>query len=136
MRVIHKNTGATASDQLQEARDFEKAGDLEEAAGLYKKVIKLRPGYEPAYDRLMIIYRKLKEYEQELDLINKAIKIFTEMHESVLKVKNNRQVNAISNKLLKSLDLVDKKGKPLYEAEPMRRWNKRKRAVEKKIQND
>ena len=59
----------------------EKAGNIEAAIDAYmqnvsKEVIALHP-----YERLMAIYRKRKEYDKEIEVIEKAIDVFTEENE-------------------------------------------------------
>jgi hypothetical protein len=43
-------------------------------------------------------------------------------------------VDALSAKLNKSLGLVDKKGTKLYSPEPIGKWQKRKKVVNKKLE--
>lgn len=90
------------------------------------------------YDRLMIYYRKHKEYKKELSLINKALKIFADhfkkQTETVLSVaKSKAAIKRLSEKINRSAGLVDKKGNPHYMPEPMLRWMKRKKTVQEKI---
>ena len=51
---------------IKKAKELEINGELEVAASLYEKVIKTDPHQETAYNRLMIILRKQKEYKKEL----------------------------------------------------------------------
>lgn len=118
---------------IERAKKLEINGELEEAAALYEKVIKADPHRETAYNRLMIILRKRKEYKKELALINKGIKTFTDFYAPGSKKSFNRKVEQISKALLKSTGLADKKGVPLYQQEPIGRWTRRKKIVEKKI---
>ena len=90
------------------------------------------------YDRLMIYYRKHKEYKKELSLINKALKIFADhfkkQTEAVLTVaKSKAAIKRLSDKINRSAGLVDKKGNPHYMPEPIVRWMKRKKTVQQKI---
>ena len=90
------------------------------------------------YDRLMIYYRKHKEYKKELNLINKALKIFADhfkkQAEAVLTVaKSKAAIKRLSEKINRSAGLVDKKGNPHYTPEPLLRWMKRKKTVQEKI---
>ncbi len=143
MKVVHKNPSvkkaeapvkkAEPDDWLIEAKELEQQGELEEAAAAYEKAIKEKPKNEFAHDRLMIIYRKEKEYKKELAVINRAIKIFEEVFKSHSRHTGNKKLASISKSLLKSLDMADSKGQALYKAGPLSRWNKRKKVVEKKI---
>jgi hypothetical protein len=90
------------------------------------------------YDRLMIYYRKHKEYKKELSLINKALKIFADhfkkQADEILAVaKSSAAIKRLSARINKSAGLVDKKGNPHYMPEPILRWLKRKKTVQEKI---
>ena len=97
----------------------------------YEEAIKTDPLAEKAYDRLMILYRKDKEYKKELKLINSGIKAFEKFYRS--RKTGSRKIAEISKKLNKSFGFTDKKGNSLYDPEPIARWKKRKVTVEKKI---
>jgi hypothetical protein len=90
------------------------------------------------YDRLMIYYRKRKEYKKELQLINRALKIFSDHFKkqagAILQTaKSQATIKKLSEKISKLSGLVDKKGKPNYVPEPLLRWTKRKQTVEGKL---
>ncbi len=103
----------------------------EEAIGL-EKLIRSQPGNEHAYTRLMIIYRKLKEYKKEITIINTAIKVFEEKFRKKQPVFD-KKVTALSKALLKATGLADKKGNNMYEYGELSKWRKRKALVMKKI---
>ncbi len=119
---------------LQQAASAEKSDDLALAEKLYTKQIKQKAFNAFAYTRLMVIYRKLNRYKEELEIINKGLQHFKEHHtkQSALKVSNTA-IKKLSNSLNKSLGLTDKKGNFLYEPEPLLTWKKRKITVEKKL---
>src|SRR5687768_5204833 len=81
------------------------------------------------YDRLMIHYRKEKNYEKELSIIKKAITTFrnhyNEKQGGALKRKINPSIKTLSKKISKSTGLLDKKGNEVYLPEPLPRWIKR-----------
>jgi hypothetical protein len=64
------------TEYLKQARTFEEDGEPEKAASLYELAIKQAPFEELPYNRLMIIYRKLKQPREELRVINKALDVF------------------------------------------------------------
>ena len=70
----------TSPKITDEAINAELEEDLKRAATLYEQAIKEKPTDEFSYNRLMIVYRKLKQYKDELRVINKAIKNFKEAH--------------------------------------------------------
>ena len=119
------------------AKEAEANDKLEQAAKLYEQGLKEKPLNEFFYDRLMIIYRKLKRHKDELRIINEGIKRFEEANKQRAQKlgKNKTTITRLSNALLKASGLVDKKGKPVYEPGPIEKWKKRKLVVEKKIKS-
>ena len=119
MKVVHLNKDASTDNWKAEAQELE-------------KIIKAHPTNDRAYNRLMVIYRKQKEYKKELTIINKAIKAF---EEAVKKRKPdfNKKVTSISKALLKATGLADEKGKNLHEPGEIGKWKKRKAVVLKKM---
>ncbi len=90
------------------------------------------------YDRLMIYYRKQKAYKKELQLINRALKVFGDHFKkqtsAVLQAaRSQAAIKKLSEKFGRSSGLIDKKGKPNYIPEPLLRWTKRKQTVEAKL---
>ncbi len=122
MKVVHLNKEKEAGTGT---------GQAEEAA-LLEKSIREDPGNEKTLNRLMILYRKLKEPAKELKLINKAIKIFEEKFKKRQPVYN-KKITAISKKILKATGLADKKGNNLYEPGDLTKWKKRKATLLKKV---
>jgi len=136
MKVVHKSPHAKEEpgNLLDKAKYFEQQRELGKAAAAYEKVIRENPLNEYAYDRLMIIYRKEKEYRKEKVIIARAIKAFEQFYKNALKVPRSLKVVSLSKAFMKSTGLADKKGKLLYQKEPLARWNKRKMIVEKKLE--
>src|SRR5687768_17233336 len=135
MKIVHKNRGENEEpgDWLNKAKELEQKGELEKAVAAFEKAIKANPANEYAYDRLMIIHRKNKEYKKEKAVIVAAIKAFQQFYKNASKFQTTKKVTALSKAFLKATGLSDKKGQPLYEREPLGRWNKRRRTVEKKL---
>lgn len=115
MKVVHLNKGKDKPGTI----------DLPEEARLLEKTIHDHPSNDKALNRLMVIYRKLKEPKKELKLINAAIKTFEEKFKKRQPVYN-KKVTAISKALLKATGLADKKGNNLYEPGDLSKWRKRK----------
>ena len=80
----------------------------------------------------MMIYRKKKDYKNELRVINEGIKVFRELY-TPSSAGKNRNVIKLSRQLSMVTGLTDKKGKSLYDAEPIGKWKKRKQVVLKKL---
>lgn len=120
---------------MAEAKDAEENKELEKAARLYQRAIKLEPHEETPYGRLMIIYRKLTWYEEELKTIKKGLETFQELYQkkSQKLVGKNQAAVRLSNALAKSLGQRGKKTESLYYPEPIPKWLKRQKTVEKKL---
>jgi hypothetical protein len=111
-----------------------------EDISLYEQQIKSGTADPFPYDRLMIYYRKQKDLKKELQIINKALKTFTdhlkEQAGNMLKGGKSRgTIKRLSDKISRSAGLIDKKGNPTYLPEPLPRWTKRKQAVQDKLKN-
>ena len=116
---------------IEGAENAEEKEDIPLAIKDYEAVIQKDPLREKAYDRLMILYRKEKDYKSELRLINAGIKSFENFYRS--KKSGSKKIAEISKKLNRSFGFTDKKGNAVYDQEPIARWKKRKITVEKRI---
>ena len=123
----------SVSDLLSQAEEARKNNDNALAIKLYRQVLKIDSMQIPAYDALMKIYRKEKAYKKELGIINAGIKVYEKYYEKH-SGKHNKEVDALSAKLNRSLGLVDKKGTKVYNPQPIGRWQKRKETVNKKLE--
>lgn len=59
--------------------EYEKKGDTENAIKMYEKLIKHKFDGSHPYDRLMILYRKRKDYISEERVLLQAISMFTKI---------------------------------------------------------
>lgn len=66
------------SDDVLKAMQYEKDGDLDNAIPLYEKCVAGRFLGNRPYDRLAIIYRKQKRYEDEKRVLLMAIDVFSQ----------------------------------------------------------
>ena len=125
----------TNKEIISKARQAEADNEFEKAAELYEKVIKSNKKDEESYDRLMIIYRKLKRYKAELRVIDAGIKFFENQYKkkSEKLIGKNKKLLQLSNALAKTTGLTDKKGNATFYPEPIGRWKKRRAIVEKKL---
>ena len=135
MKLVQNNTQPhlTKAAMLQQAREFEAAGELKKAESMYEKLVKADPHNETAYNRLMIIHRKQKETTKELATIKKAIHAFEEMYASSAKTVRSKKVSNLSAAFLKATGLLDKKGKPVHLPEPLAKWTRREAIIEQKL---
>lgn len=116
---------------IKQAKEAEKENDIDIATTLYEKAIKQKPVLELPYARLMVIYRKEKQYQKEMNTIKKALDVFTEVYDKKKQVTNTAKVTQISKALLKSLGV--KSSDENFYPEPIAKWLKRKAVVEKKL---
>jgi tetratricopeptide (TPR) repeat protein len=126
------------ADRNEAAREAESNEEVDKAIKLYEENIKEAFPDPYAFDRLMVLYRKQKKYKDELRVINRAIKVFTDDYARHRKgmlseAKNKKQVQALSNAIMKKSGLTDKKGNETYIPEPIGKWMKRKEVVEKRM---
>jgi tetratricopeptide (TPR) repeat protein len=137
MKVAHVNQdGGNQAETLRErielGRTLESESDYEGAEKIYLSILKKKPTNEEAYHRLMIIYRKMKENKKELDIIDKAVDAFSNHDDAA---KSGSKVHKLSMALGKSTGLLDKKGKSLFDPEPVATWKRRKTLLQKKLKS-
>ncbi len=127
MKVAHKKTDGpgNVADLLELGKTLEHEGKPEDAAVAYEKIISRDPLNEYAFNRLMIIYRKLKKYRKEITIIKKGISNYQKFFRSTSRLTANRKVASLSKSLSQSLGLTDKKGNEIHERQPVGRWRKR-----------
>lgn len=125
----------TYHELMTEAKEAEEKKELEQAAKLYERAIRLERHEDRAYDRLMIVYRRLTWYEEELKLIKKAISTFEEFYQKKSEriIGKNKTAERLSNALAKSLGQRGKKTEDLFFPEPIPKWIRRQKVVEKKL---
>ena len=138
MKVVRTEKKARLSkiELLKDAKDAEATEDRKKAMALYQDVLKVDPHNEAAYDRLMIVLRKQKEWDREWQVINKAISAFEDMYASAVKTTRNKKISRLSQSFLKLTGLTDRKGKPLYQPGPLAKWKRRKKILEKKLKKN
>jgi tetratricopeptide (TPR) repeat protein len=120
MYAIKTGVGAGYKD----GRKLEKEGDAEAAARVYHQVLKHAPQNMQAIQRLIVIYRKLKDVKNELKYIDAAIKLQQQYYTTGNKA--DKTTTSISNKLNKLLGHTDSKGKPVHKPEEIRKLELRK----------
>lgn len=131
--AYHNKEGLTSGERLVLAKQYEDKGEVENAILIYEKIIRESKLNQNAYDRLMILYRKQKDYKKEIELIGKAVKAFEELYDHSSKKNADKKTIALSKALNKLTGLADRKGRSLYEPEPIGRWKKRKQVAEKRL---
>jgi tetratricopeptide (TPR) repeat protein len=112
------------------ARQLEQRGELKKAVELYESLLKRSADDLKIITRLIILYRKLKNYKKEIGLINKAIKIHEQRYAPK---KANKQVSLISKKLNLLLGHTDKKGRTKLLPQEIIKLETRKSLLQKKL---
>ena len=123
------------SDLIAQARQLEQEAKFTEAAPLYEKVVQQDPLNEGAVQRLLVIYRKLKEYRKELQLLNTSIKAVSsrQQEQQAFWSKKHPGAAKTSRSLLRSLGRAKTKAAPVYEEAIVRTWRKRKENLAKRM---
>jgi tetratricopeptide (TPR) repeat protein len=138
MKVAHLNPSHTGSvnELMEKATGYEADKDYHAAISVYQALLKKQPLHEKAYTRLMILYRKLRDYGAEAKTIHDAIARFQEeaggRKNKPGVVKPAGKIEKLSLSLGKLTGLIDKKGKSVYDPEPIASWKKRLILVNKK----
>jgi tetratricopeptide (TPR) repeat protein len=125
MKVAHLEStpGESVRERIAHARELESQGDYKAAEKMYLRLVKNKLTNTVAYNRLMIIYRKQKQYQKEIEIIDQAIEM---MEQSVTRETDNKKIRQLSLSLGKSMGLVDRKGLSVFDPEPVATWKKRK----------
>jgi len=124
----------TYKDVMSEAKQAAAEERFDEAAKAYTKAIKLRPLLAESYQRLMILYRKKKAFQKELDIINTALLKFEQFYLSPpRKTKLSSALLGKTKTLAKKLGLVDRSGSHVFIPEPVITWRRRKQYVMKQL---
>ncbi len=133
MRVVHSNkanrpdiTGLSRDQAFKLGLHEERNNNAETAIYIYKTLLRQHHTYDPAYTRLMILYRKAKDYKSEIEIIDKAIAMTLASYIKTSRLKINPRITRLSSLLAKSTGLTDKKGKPVHEPEIVTKWKKRR----------
>lgn len=139
MKLVHvnkENEPLNFSEYLVKAKELEESNNINEAIKIYQKCIRLNPTSELAYNRLFILYRKSKQYKKELTVIKQGIRFFEDLFAKNKKIKRSNAITRLSNALMKSTGLSDKKGKPIFEQQPVLKWKQRALLVEKRLKKE
>lgn len=115
---------------FEDARALEQKGELKAASALYEKLLKRSSSKLRILQRLLVLFRKLKNANKELHYIDTAIKIHEKKYTPVLPL--NKKAAAISKQLNKMLGYTDNKGKPVFVADEILKLELRKARLLKK----
>ena len=134
MKVAHNNKYANFStnELLRQGKSLENT-DPDEAISVYRYLIKKLPTKEAPHHRLILVYRKLKDYKNELAAVDEAIRSQDTPENPIDSDPHRKKIAQLSKALMKSTGLADKKGKPLFETPYYSKWKKRKQTLQKLI---
>lgn len=130
MNLAHKKDDSIA-ELLVLGKVAEAEGAWADAERLYRRVLRKQGSHLRAFQRLMIICRKQKQYSEELAVIRQAIAAYSSLYEP--KASHNTKVRSLSARINKAFGMVDSKGRSKYEPDPVAVWKKRKELVEKRL---
>jgi tetratricopeptide (TPR) repeat protein len=116
---------------LVSAKEAEALGDNPKAVALYQQAVSNDPLEEHAWQRLMVIHRKEKDYKSELKIINLALKSYETHTKEAQKqwLLKNKKAATLFKSLAKSLGLMDSKGTITNSNPILDKWNRRKEWV-------
>jgi tetratricopeptide (TPR) repeat protein len=129
----NNSTQLIGQSLLKQASYMESTGNTQKAIKLYRQSLKGQHKDEKAYGRLMVIFRKMKDYRNESLIIQRAIKSFEKFYTD-RSIRIGKQIAGTSKAIMRALGLINKKGKPIHMLEPVERWSKRLEWVERKLE--
>ncbi|WP_144371960.1 hypothetical protein [Pedobacter xixiisoli] len=115
---------------------MEKQGKLTAALVQYARVTNSDPLHTDAWHRQMVILRKLKKPEKELELLGKAITAYMEANIEAQRdwMENNQEKIDSSRALAQALGLLDGDGLPIPDQGPTQQWALRKSLLSTRLQ--
>ena len=87
------------------AQNFEKKGNVDSAIKLYEENVAENFEGSFPYNRLAIIYRKRKDYKNEIRVLNKAVSIYSKLDKSSPRPDIKTKLNKFKVRLDKALSL-------------------------------
>jgi hypothetical protein len=120
------------------AMQAEQEKDVNKAIRFYEQNIREDHADKFAFERLMVIYRKDKEYKNELRVIKRGIEVFQKkfkerVKHSLARRVSDKKLEQLSNAIIK---ISGQKKEELHFPDPVDKWLKRKEIVEKKLRNN
>jgi hypothetical protein len=119
------------------AMQAEREEDVNKAIRFYEQNIREDHADKFAFERLMVIYRKDKEYKNELRVIKRGIEVFQKkfkerVKHSLARRVSDKKLEQLSNAIIK---ISGQKKEELHFPDPVDKWLKRKEIVEKKLKD-
>jgi len=126
-------------ERLAQAKVLEADGEIDEAMEVYQRVLKNDPLNETAISRLLVLYRRRKEYKQELALLRSALSAYEAEQLAVQDAwrKKHQKAARISLSLAQKLGVTGKKKTaPVYDDRLATTWRRRKAVVMKRLKDE
>jgi uncharacterized protein YciI len=120
-------------EMLTEGKRLEQGGQLSEAAAVYQKTVDRQPDNQGAVERLLVVYRKLKEYRKELAVIEAVLKGYEQLSKASQEkwIKEHPKAAGMGKAIFRQLGGASASG---LGADPaVNRLLKRKMFVQKRI---
>jgi len=126
-----------SKQQFDSALALEKSGDTQGALKLYGKSVTTDPSNSHAWNRQMILYRKSRSKEEEVKLINNAIREYqsTAQFKQEEWLKENRQKADSTRELASLLGMLEPSGLPKKYDKILEQWQTRLYLLEYRIKN-
>lgn len=120
---------------LQEARELESREKYKDAAIIYQKVFDRDQGDTLVAARLLIIYRKLKEYLKELAVIDDALANFRQREKAIQQkwIKDHPKAAGIGRSMLRQMEKGGDEASALGADPKVGVWLKRRALITRKI---
>ncbi|MET0572820.1 MAG: hypothetical protein ABWZ79_15455 [Pedobacter agri] len=130
-----KNT--RSKEQYHSAYELEKSGNQIAALKGYQKAVATDPTNVQAWNRQIIIFRKTKTKQQEINLIKTAITEYQKTIESNYQnwLKSHQEKAEHTLELAKVLGLLETSGMPKTEHAILDKWETRKYLLEYRVKN-
>jgi tetratricopeptide (TPR) repeat protein len=100
--------------RLANARELDRSGSIKEAVYIYEQLVKEGCEHAQLYLRLTVIYRKQKQYDDEIRVMERAIQVWRDFEWGDLANKGEPMVTQYTERLekAKALRAKAKKGQP------------------------
>ncbi|SDZ79754.1 hypothetical protein [Pedobacter hartonius] len=126
-----------SKQQFDSALALEKSGDIQGALKLYGKSVTTDPSNSHAWNRQMILFRKIRSKEEEVKLIKTAIGEYQSAAQSRQEewLKENRQKADSTRELASLLGMLEPSGLPKKYDKILEQWQTRLYLLEYRIKN-
>jgi len=124
---MRRKSNQIEAENFGQARNDEQRGLTEKAIKGYSTILKKNPLHLDATARLLVLFRKTKNIDNEIALLRTSIASHEKHIEKAQQawIAEHRQIAEDSRELAKMLGLLNAKELPFYEHEVLQKWKKR-----------